>query len=62
MTRDQFLACYRDAEVAFHRHWSAQVGQPGYNKRAWQTLHNELGAVWRDCAEAFGIHRTEPLA
>jgi hypothetical protein len=61
VTHEQFLTVFAACEAAFHRNWSADVGCPGYNKRAWQNLHNALIATWRDRATAIGIPRDRPL-
>jgi hypothetical protein len=61
MTRDQFFACFREAQALFHKHWTDAVGQPGYVKADWRKLDNELLRVWRDHATAIGIPKREPL-
>lgn len=61
MTREQFMVAFSECEIAFHRNWGAAHDGPGYDKRAWQDLHNSLITAWRNHATQIGIPRDQPL-
>jgi hypothetical protein len=37
-----------ESRVTFHKHWTAAVGGPAYNKKTWQALEKRYDAAYKE--------------
>ena len=55
-TIEELLNRYDEAHQALNRCWTKDVGTPGYAKKDFMTLDNELSRRFGDAAHAMGHH------